>query len=75
MELALPAEVERKVSPQEAALGLAIGLFVSERLTLGQAAKTAGLPQGVFMKELAARKIPLHYGPEELKQDLATLGK
>ncbi|MBK9335614.1 MAG: hypothetical protein IPM98_03075 [Lewinellaceae bacterium] len=30
----------------------------------------ADLPQPIFQKELAKRKIPVHYGVEELEQDL-----
>lgn len=52
---------------------LAITLFREELLTLGQAAALADLPQLIFQKELAKRKIPLHYGIEELKQDLRHL--
>jgi predicted HTH domain antitoxin len=70
MQLTLPAPVEAKLSPQSAALHLAIGLFVSEEATLGQAAETAGLSQAAFLKELGRRRIPVHYGPEELAEDL-----
>lgn len=75
MELTLPAPVERKLSPRKVALHLAIGLFVSEEATLGQAAEIAGLTQAEFLRELASRKIPIHYGPEELAEDLATVEK
>lgn len=51
-------------------LPLAIGLFVSEDATLGQAAEVAGLSQSDFLRELGKRRIPIHYGPEELAEDL-----
>lgn len=70
MELNLPDAIERTLSPAEAALHLAIGLFVAERVTLGQAAEIAGVPQAALLKELGKRKIPIHYGPDELAQDL-----
>jgi predicted HTH domain antitoxin len=70
MQLTLPKDVETKLSPQSAALHLAIGLFVSEEATLGQAAEIARLSQAEFLKELGRRKIPLHYGSEELAEDL-----
>lgn len=70
MQLTLPEAVERRLSPREAALHLAIGLFVSEEATLGQAAEIAGLTQAAFLKELSARRIPIHYGMEELAEDL-----
>ena len=42
MQLTLPDGVEAKLSPMGAALHLAIGLFVTEEATLGQAAEIAG---------------------------------
>ena len=70
MQLILPKDVETRLSPQSAALHLAIGLFVTEESTLGQAAEIARLSQADFLKELGRRKIPLHYGAEELAEDL-----
>jgi predicted HTH domain antitoxin len=75
MELTLPAPVEKRFSPRKLALHLAIGLFVSEEATLGQAAEVAGMSQAEFLRELASRKISIHYGPEELVEDLATVEK
>lgn len=70
MELILPQDVESKLSQQSAALHLAIGLFVTEEATLGQAAEIARCSQAEFLKELGRRKIPLRYGPEELAEDV-----
>jgi predicted HTH domain antitoxin len=70
MELSLPKDIESKLSPQSASLHLAIGLFVTEETTLGQAAEIARCSQTEFLKELGRRKIPLHYGTEELAEDL-----
>jgi predicted HTH domain antitoxin len=49
---------------------LALALFQQERLTLGQAALLAGLPQLDFQRLLASREIPLHYGREAMDQDV-----
>jgi predicted HTH domain antitoxin len=70
MQLTLPESVETKLSPRKAALHLAIGLFVSEETTLGQAAEIAGLTQREFLKELGSRNISTHYGLDELAEDL-----
>ena len=43
MKLTLPENIEARLSPQSTALHLAIGLFVSDETTLGQAAEIAGL--------------------------------
>lgn len=70
MEITLPAPLDARLSPQSTALHLAIGLFVTEEATLGQAAQVAGLSQAEFLLELGRRRIPLHYGVEELAEDL-----
>jgi len=70
MELTLPKPLDTRLSPASAALHLAIGLFVTEEATLGQAAQTAGLSQAEFLRELGRRRIPIHYGKEELESDL-----
>jgi predicted HTH domain antitoxin len=70
MILTLPEHLEARLSPQATALHLAIGLFVAEEATLGQAAEVAGLRQADFLRELGRRHIPIHYGADELKEDL-----
>jgi predicted HTH domain antitoxin len=54
-------------------LGVAISLFQMEILTLAQAAKLADLHRMHFQEELAKRKIAVHYGMEELEEDMKTL--
>lgn len=75
MTITLPAELENQISPAEAALHVAIGLFADDRITLGQASKIAGIPQPAFLHELGKRNIPIHYGAAELEQDIATVGR
>jgi predicted HTH domain antitoxin len=70
MTLTLPKNLEARLSPQSTALHLAIGLFVAEEATLGQAAQVAGLSQAEFLRELGRRRIPIHYGHQELAADL-----
>jgi len=73
MTITLPAELENQITPQEAALHLAIGLFADDKVTLGQAASIAGISQPALQQELGKRRIPIHYGVEELEQDIATV--
>ena len=73
MTIPLPAELEQQISPAEAALHLAVGLFADDRVTLGQAAAIAGISQPAFLGELGKRRIPIHYGAQELEQDIATV--
>jgi len=70
MELTLPKPLDERLTQHAAALHLAIGLFVTEEATLGQAAQTAGMSQADFLRELGRRRIPVHYGKDELEADL-----
>ncbi|MCC7506605.1 MAG: UPF0175 family protein [Saprospiraceae bacterium] len=62
-----------QLSEYELKLRIAIVLFVEDIFTLGQAAEFLGVPQLVFQQELGKRKIPVHYGVEELRKDLEYL--
>jgi len=73
MRITLPESLEARLSPRDTALHLAIGLFVTEEATLGQAAQVAGISQADFLRELGRRRIPIHYGSEELAADLRTV--
>ena len=70
MHMTLPPPLEQRLTPRSTALPLAIGLFVTEEATLGQAAEVARLSQGDFLRELGKRRIPMHYGADELTEDL-----
>lgn len=52
---------------------LALALFQQERLTLAQASRLAEITQLAFQTLLAKRRIPVHYGVEEFREDLRTL--
>jgi predicted HTH domain antitoxin len=73
MNIPLPPQLEGRISLEEAALHLALGLFTGDKVTLGQAADIAGLSQPTFLQELGERRIPVHYGIEELEQDIAAV--
>jgi predicted HTH domain antitoxin len=49
---------------------IAVTLFQQDRLTLAQAASFAEITQLEMQRILASRRIPLHYGLEDLEQDL-----
>lgn len=61
------------ITAKDVKLEIAVLLFKQEVFTLGQAAEFLSVPQLIFQKELAKRKIPLHYGVEEFQEDLKTL--
>ena len=75
MIINIPDNISTKIglNEQDVLLEIAIALFKEEKITLGQASKIARLHQSQFQKILAKRRIPIHYGIEELEQDLETL--
>lgn len=62
-----------KISEAELRLEIAILLFQQEKITLGTASQFAQINQLAFQRILGERKIPIHYGVEDFKQDLKTL--
>jgi predicted HTH domain antitoxin len=60
-------------SPQELIFGLAVGLVMDGRLSLGQAGAALGLSKPEFMQLLHQRGIPMPYDEKEVETDLHTL--
>ncbi len=60
---------------EELEVEMAVHLFEIEKLSFWQAAEMAGMSHWNFQQLLGSREIPLHYGVEELDQDLQTLRK
>jgi predicted HTH domain antitoxin len=52
---------------------LAILLYEQDKLSLGHAAKLAGMKKTDFNHLLAVRGVPTHYDLQDWEQDLATL--
>lgn len=73
MIIPLPEQVEARLTAEDAALHLALGLFVDQRVTLGQAAEVAGISQSEFLRELGGRRIPVHYDENDALADIATV--
>jgi predicted HTH domain antitoxin len=64
-----------RLNESEFPIEIAVALFQQDRLTLGQASTFAGIGQLDMQRTLAARGVPIHYGLEDLEQDLATVRK
>lgn len=62
-----------KESPDELVLEMAIYLYSKNLLTIGQARKLVKLDLISFQKQLARRRIPVHYTVAELQKDLKNL--
>ena len=52
---------------------LAVALFQRDKLTLGHSCHLAGMTRLPFQRLLASRAIPIHYGSEELQEDVMVL--
>jgi len=48
---------------------IVLELFREEALSLGKAAELCGLSISEFMEFSASRRVPLHYGEQELQED------
>jgi predicted HTH domain antitoxin len=64
-----PAETEPRLK-----LELAVALYAQNTLGLGKAAELAGMSRLELNDILAERGIPMHYGQQELDEDLAYVG-
>ena len=76
MNLVIPDAVVEATHLTESELRMEFALFMyqQDRLTLGQASAFAGISQGEFQQILGLRKIPVHYGLDDL-EDLATVNE
>lgn len=74
-DLIIPGNVldHIKISPSELLIEIAAHLYDTERLTMAQAKKLAGLTQIEFQKELSKRNIYIKYDLEDLETDLKNL--
>ena len=57
----------------EARLALALGLYAERKVSLGRAAKIAGIPYVAFMHEMGSHGICMNYSVEDFEQDMRTL--
>jgi len=62
-----------RMTPDEISAECAIHLFENGKLSMGKAKKLAGMTLWEFQNFLASKKIPIHYGVAEYKEDIATL--
>jgi predicted HTH domain antitoxin len=62
-----------QLSPSEAKLDFAVGLYTGRHLSMGKAAKLAGISYTSFLHELGRRGISVNYGEKDLLHDLNVL--
>ncbi len=67
----LKIELPATLAIDEVRILLAIKLYESEKVSLGQAAKISGFSKRSFMEILGQHQIPVfRYSPEDLRQEL-----
>ena len=67
----LTIDVPANLTKEETQTLLAIKLYETERLSLGQAAELSGYSKRAFIEILGHHKIPVfNYSPEELREEL-----
>ncbi len=74
-DILIPGKIleESGISLRDFMVDLAVYLYQRELMTMGQARKLAGLDQISFQKALAERGVFMHYGVEDLHEDLRNL--
>ncbi|MCE2439677.1 MAG: UPF0175 family protein [Candidatus Latescibacteria bacterium] len=66
----LTVELPLGLSREEAKMLLAIKLYETVKVSLGQAARTAGRSKRDFMELLGQQHVPIfNYSPEELREE------
>lgn len=58
------------LSSEELKMDVAVGLYARRRVSLGKAARIAGMSSIEFQKHLGSLQIPLHYNAGDWAQDL-----
>lgn len=67
----LKVELPSGLSLDEAKMLLAVKLYETGKVSLGQAARTAGQSKRDFMEILGQQQVPIfNYSPEELREEI-----
>ncbi len=62
-----------RMTEKEISVELAVSLFEKGKLSIGKAKELAGMTLWEFQCLLASRRISVHYGIREYKEDIKTL--
>lgn len=66
---------ERPLTSEQARVELAVGLYAGRQVTMGRAAKIAGISYPAFMQELGRRRICINYTMEDLLHDIEVINE
>jgi predicted HTH domain antitoxin len=62
-----------RLTNEQARVEVAVGLYAGRQVTIGRAARIAGLSHATFMHELGKRGICLNYSAEDAQHDIETV--
>lgn len=63
------------MTPELAKLEVAIGLYRDRKVSMGRAARIAGVPRPIFQRELGKRGVSVNYDVQDFEDDLVAIGK
>ena len=64
-----------RLTPEQARLEFAVGLYAGRRVTLGRGAKIAGVSYTQFMHEIGRRGLHINYTVADATHDMAMVDK
>lgn len=73
LELDIPLVNKLEISRADLLTDIGVGLYMDQRVTLGQAAEIAGMSQFDFRRLLGRLNVPIQYDLDDLRHDLAVL--
>ena len=75
MTIELPELDSLRLTPGQARVELAVGLYAGRRVTLGHGAKIAGISHAHFLQEIGQRGLHIHYTAGDALDDMATVNQ
>ena len=63
------------MTPEIAKLEVAVALYRDRKVSMGRAARIAGMPRPEFQRELGKRKVTVDYGVPDFEDDLLAIEK
>ncbi len=75
IELPEPEFGTLNLTPNQARLELAVGMYAGRKVTLGRAAAIGGVAYTEFMREIGRRGICINYTLEDAQHDMAVVNQ
>jgi predicted HTH domain antitoxin len=63
------------MTPELAKLEVAVALYRDRKVSMGRAARLAGMPRPLFQRELGKRGVTVDYDVEDFEDDLRAIQK